>query len=299
MQSISTTSDRAGSLALPSLAIMASLASQNLGAAFAKTLFPAIGTEGVSALRITMAAVLLFGFWRPWRIRLDRSQIGNLIAYGATLGLMNLLFYRAVDRIPIGVAVAIEVTGPLAVVLFSSRSPRDFLWLGLVVTGLSLLLPWNTASAALDPAGIAYAFGAALCWALYIVFGKRVSVITGGHAVAWGMLVATAFALPLGIAGAGSSLLAPDILLRGLGVAALASAIPYSLEMVALRGMPRQVFGILVSAVPATGALAGFLVLGERLDARQWIAIGCIVAASAGSALFSNRNPSAPPQPEN
>jgi inner membrane transporter RhtA len=275
---------RAHAPLLPSLAVAAALVSQNIGAALAKHLFPLVGSEGVTALRVGLSACLLLLAWRPWRTPLARRDALNLALYGLMLGCMNLLIYRAFALIPIGVAIAIEVTGPIAVVLLASRRPRDFAWVACAVAGLALVLPLHPGAAPLDPAGIAWALGAAFCWAMYIVFGKRASALDGGQAVAWGMLAAAVFTVPLGVAHAGSALLAPGVLLGGLAVALLSSALPYSLEMVALARLPRRVFGMLVSSAPAIGALAGFLVLGERLAASQWLAIALVILASAGSA---------------
>jgi inner membrane transporter RhtA len=269
--------------ALPLAALAASLISQNLGAAVAKSLFPVVGVEGMTALRIGLSALLLLGFWRPWRRPVARRDIGNIAIYGAMLGGMNLCIYHAFGRIPIGIATAIETTGPLVVVLAASRRALDVAWVALALAGLALLLPVGAAPP-LDPLGLLFALGAAVSWALYIVFGKRVATLASGQAVSLGMLVATLLAVPIGIAHAGAAMLVPATLLAGLGVALLSSAVPYSLEMAALRRMPRHVFGILVSATPAVGAACGALVLGERLSALQWLAIGCIVGASAGGA---------------
>jgi inner membrane transporter RhtA len=274
-------------------AVTFALAAQNIGAAFAKQIFPWVGAEGVTALRVGISAALLLALWRPWRSRYCRQDAINLLIYGLGMGCMNLFIYHAFARIPIGIAVAIEVSGPLSVVLFASRRPRDFAWLACMIGGLGLLLPVTRHSAALDPLGIAWALAAAVCWALYIVFGKRVSHIESGHAVAWGMLAASAFAVPLGVAHAGTALLSPGILLTGLAVAVLSSALPYSLEMMALRRLPRRVFGILVSAAPAIAALAGWLILGESLATQQWLAIGLIIFASAGSAATAERSAAA------
>jgi len=267
------------------LALGASLVSQNLGAAIAKSLFPVVGVEGMAALRIGLSASLLLAFWRPWRAPLARRDVGNLVVYGAMLGGMNLCIYHAFGRIPIGIATAIETTGPLAVVLAASRRWLDVAWVALALAGLALLLPLRTGQA-LDPLGLLFAFGAAVSWALYIVFGKRVATLAPGQAVSLGMLVAAVFAVPLGVAHSGAAMATASTLLAGLGVALLSSAVPYSLEMAALRRMPRHVFGILVSATPAVGAACGALVLGERLGALQWLAIACIVAASAGGAAL-------------
>jgi inner membrane transporter RhtA len=283
----------AGHRSLPMLVIAASLVSQNLGAAFAKLLFAVVGVEGMTALRIGLSALLLLAFWRPWRHRIERRDAGNLVVYGAMLGGMNLCIYHAFGRIPIGIATAIEVTGPLAVVLAASRRLQDIGWVALAVIGLWLLLPLAAGASSLDPVGILFAFGAAASWALYIVFGKRVSSLRSGQAVSIGMLVAALFAVPIGIAHSGTALLGTHVLLSGLGVALLSSAVPYSLEMAALRRLPKRVFGILVSATPAVGAICGFAVLGERLGGVQWLAIACIVAASAGGAATSDRGAAA------
>ena len=269
---------------VPALLILGSMVSTNLGAAFAKGLFPLVGSSGMTALRVGMAALILLPAWRPWRTPPARAALPDLAVYGVMLGCMNLLIYRAFSLIPIGVAVAIETTGPLAVVLFSSRRPRDLAWLGCACAGLALLAPWRADAIRLDPWGIACALGAAFCWAMYIVFGKRAAHAAGPAAVAWGMLAAALFTVPFGAVQAGSALLAPSVLASGFAVALLSSALPYSLEMLALKRLPRRVFGMLVSAGPAIAALAGFLVLGERLAPLQWCAIALVVGACAGSA---------------
>jgi inner membrane transporter RhtA len=273
---------------VPGLAILAAMVSQYIGAAIAKHLFPLVGSEGVTALRVGLSALILVLAFRPWRTALTRRGALDIALYGFMLGCMNLLIYHAFSLIPIGIAVAIEVTGPLAVVVASSRRWRDLGWVACAALGLALLLPLRTGtgvlSPSLDPAGVAYALGAAFCWAMYIVFGKRASKLEGGQAVAWGMLAASLFTVPVGAAHAGAALLQPAVMLAGLAVALLSSALPYSLEIMALRRLPRHVFGILVSSAPAVGALAGFLVLGEQLTPVQWLAIVLVMAASAGSA---------------
>nr|WP_308636008.1 EamA family transporter [Massilia brevitalea] len=274
----------------PLLAVAGSIISVNFGAAYAKGLFPLVGSAGVTAVRVGLAAILLLAFWRPWRAPLARADMANVAIYGLMLGFMNLLIYAAFARIPIGIAIAIEVIGPLAVVVLSSRHLRDFAWVACAAGGLYLLAPTTAHSTALDPLGVAAALGAAFCWAMYIVFGKRVSTLKGGHVVSWGMLVAAICTVPVGLAQAGPALFAPQILLGGLVVAVLSSILPYSLEMLALSRLPRRVFGILVSAGPAVGALAGFFVLGEVLTAVQWAAIGLIVVATGGSAATAGRS---------
>ncbi|MGX4641556.1 EamA family transporter [Massilia sp. SYSU DXS3249] len=274
----------------PAFAILASMVSVNVGAAFAKGLFPLVGPAGVTALRVGLGACLLLAFWRPWRRLPSRADARNLLVYGLMLGCMNLTIYAAFARIPIGVAIAIEVTGPLALVLLSSRRALDVAWVACAAVGLWLLSPLYGGGAPLDPIGVAWALGAAFCWAMYIVFGKRVSTLEGGHAVAWGMLVASLCAVPVGLAQSGNALFSPAVLAMGLAVAVLSSILPYSLEMAALARLPRRVFGILVSAGPAIGALAGYVVLGESLSTVQWLAIALIIAATSGSAATAGRN---------
>jgi inner membrane transporter RhtA len=286
---------------LPSLAMLASQISVNCGAAVAKHLFPTIGVEGMTAYRVGFGALILLAVFRPWRHRLDRRAVLTLLVYGTVLGLMNLLIYKAFARIPIGIAVAIEVTGPLTVALLSSRRRLDFAACALAVFGLYLLLPLGGRPDHLDPAGVAYAFGAALCWALYIVAGKRTARLGGGNngggMVAWGMLVAALFTVPLGVAHAGSTLLLPALMLTGLAIAVLSSALPYPLEMYALRRLPHNVYGLFSSTSPAVSALASLVILGEWLSALQWMAIGCIVAASALCALVRRPAPALRPGP--
>ncbi|MGI4720059.1 MAG: EamA family transporter [Janthinobacterium lividum] len=279
----------AGDTLGPGLAILASMVSVNAGAAWAKHLFPLVGAQGVTAVRVGLAAAIMLAVVRPWRALPARRDALNLLVYGLMLGCMNLLIYGAFARIPIGVAVAIEVVGPLGVVVLSSRRARDFGWVLLAALGLWLLAPVHDGVPPLDPVGVAYALGAAFCWAMYIVFGKRVSTLNGGHAVAWGMLAAALFTVPVGVAHAGGALLLPSVLAGGLAVAVLSSALPYSLEMAALKRLPRRVFGILVSAGPAFAALAGWVVLGEMLTARQWLAIALVIVACGGAAATAGR----------
>lgn len=275
---------------LASLTVLASITSMSLGAAFAKTLFHEVGAEGITALRVGYSALLLVIFTRPWRVRLTRSMILNLGIYGLMLGLMNIFIYQAFARIPLGTAIAIEVTGPLAVALLSSRRPIDFACIACAVLGLYLLLPISDMGASLDGVGVAFAFGAATCWAIYIVVGRRVSTLNSGQAVAMGMIVASVFAVPLGAVHAGSTLLTPHVLAAGLLVALMSSAVPYVLEISAMRHLPQRVFGILLSSSPAIGAIVAFAVLGEALSTGQWLAIACIMLASAGSAFAASKH---------
>jgi inner membrane transporter RhtA len=276
---------RPGSAVLPAAMVLAGQFSVTLGAAVAKQLFPVVGVEGMTAYRVGFAALLLMSIFRPWRWTLARRDAVNLAIYGSVMGLMNLLIYRAFSLIPIGIAIAIEVAGPLTVAVVNSRRPRDVLAIVFAVAGLYYLLPLHQQANALNPAGVAYAMGAAVCWASYIIFGKRVSSLKGGQAVAWGMAAASLLNVPLGLAYAGAAMLAPSTILLGFVIAVLSSAVPYSLEMVALRRLPARAFSMLSSTAPAVGALVGAVVLGEHLSLSQYLAIGSMVFASALTAL--------------
>ncbi|SDM85224.1 inner membrane transporter RhtA [Methylobacterium phyllostachyos] len=262
-------------------ALITGMVSLQCGATFAKSLFPSIGAAGTSSLRVGFSALILIIVWRPWRRSLSLREAGWIALYGAALGAMNLLFYLALARLPLGPAVAIEFAGPLAVALIASRRRSDFLWIGLAVLGLVLLLPITTTDG-LDPVGVLLDLGAATAWALYILFGQRAGRIDGGQAVSLGMLTAAAIIAPFGLAEAGSALLMPGVVLAGLAVALMSSALPYSLEMVALRRLDRKSFGVLMSLEPAVAACAGLMLLGERISLVQWLAIGLVIAASAG-----------------
>ena len=270
---------------------MVSLITLCAGTSLAKGLFPFVGAEGTTTYRLVFSTLLLMAFWRPWRRAWTWADAPILVLFGATLGVMNLLFYSAIKTVPFGLAIAVEFTGPLAVALWSSKKPLDFVWIVLAVVGMGLILPLGNAlgadlqAAAIDPLGIAYALGAGACWAVYIVVGQRVADRIGALATPMGMLVAALLVTPVGISVAGTSLLNPEWMLAGLSIALLSSAIPYSLEMYSLKHLPKQTFSILLSLEPAVGALAGWLVLSEQLSARQLCAIGLIMLASMGSAM--------------
>ena len=198
---------------------------------------------------------------------------------------MNLLFYLSLQRLPIGIAIAIEFTGPLVLAVLLSRRALDFVWIGLAVAGLLMLTVADKSVGQVDHLGAVYALAAGVCWALYILTGKNLGGLHAGQATSIGMVVGALFAIPFGVAQAGSALLAPSLILAGLGIGLLSSAIPYSLEMVALKHLPGKTFSVLLSLEPAIGALAGGIVLQEQLTGRQWVAILAIIAASAGCAL--------------
>ena len=197
---------------------------------------------------------------------------------------MNLLFYMSLKTIPLGIAVALEFTGPLALALFGSRRLLDFVWIALAALGLWLLLPDTSANDHLDPLGMALALGAGVCWASYILFGQRAGAAHGAQTVAFGTLVAAMLVFPVGLWSVGSDLFAFDLLPVALAVAVMSSALPYSLEMVALTRMPARTFSVLMSMEPAIAALSGLIFLSEMLSPSQWLAIAAIIAASTGAA---------------
>lgn len=257
-----------------------SLMSLQVGAAFAKTIFPLVGPEGVAALRIGMAAVLLSVFLRPWTMRFSKDQCVGLLIYGVMIAAMNLLIYRAFFYIPVGIAISIEVLGPLGVAMLLSRRKIDFLWIAFALTGLALL-PLGIAGQSLDLRGVAFTLAAAVCWAIYIVIGGKVASI-GSRGVAIGMTIASLFVVPIGVAHAGAALFSPGVLMFGLVISVMSSALPFLLDIYALRTLPRNVFGVLMSASPAVSAIAGAIVLGEYLSVMQWCGIAAITVACLG-----------------
>jgi len=283
---------------IPFLAVLGSVTALGVGTSWAKqALFPVVGAQGTTAVRVGLSALLMLMLWRPWRWRLTRADAQAVALYGAALGAMNLMFYLSLQTLPFGLAVAIEFAGPLAVAIWSSRRAVDFVWVALAIVGLALLLPLGLSGSTLDPLGVLYAVGAAVFWALYIVFGKRAGHLHAGQSVSLGLLVAALVVVPVGVAHAGAALLSSTVLLVGVAVAAISSALPISLEMMALKRLPKEAFGIMISMEPAVAALLALALLGERLDTVQWLAIGCIVAASMGSAATARRLPAVQAQP--
>ena len=274
---------------LAPLAVLGSVVSLCVGSTYAKSLFPILGALGVTAFRVGLAAIMLLLFWRPWRFALTKQSAMWIALYGVTLGLMNMCFYMAIKTLPVGIAIAIEFIGPLALAMVTSRRAIDFVWIGCAIVGLLLLFPSGQQSTGLDPTGLCFILGAAFFWALYIIFGQKAGSGHVGQATAYGLVVASLIVLPFGVSEAGAKLLSPQLILLGMAVALLSSAIPYSLEMYALRKLPKQTFGVLLSTEPAVGALSGWLILSETLTPIQLIAIGCIIVASVGSTATIKR----------
>ena len=278
-------------MALPVAMLMVAMVFFQVGAAMAKGLFPVAGAAGTAALRLSFAALMLLAVWRPWRLRISLREARTIIAYGVSLGAMNLFFYLSLRSIPLGLAVALEFTGPLALAMAASRRPIDFAWISVAALGLCALLPLGWSGATLAPWGVACGLAAGVCWALYIYFGRKAGAAHGGQTTALGMAVGAAVILPVGIASAGAAMFTVAIIPTAIAVALLSSALPYSLEMYAMPRLPTRTVGVLMSLDPVLGALSGLCFLGERLSATQWLAIFSIMAASAGSAATSRAAP--------
>jgi inner membrane transporter RhtA len=264
----------------PTALVLLGIVSVQVGAAVAKQLFTVAGAAGTVTLRLVVAALVLLVIWRP-SLRLDRRTLLVVVTYGAVLAAMNLCFYAALARIPLGAAATIEFLGPLAVAVAGSRRWLDGLWVLLAGVGVVLL---TRVQGGLALSGVLFALAAGACWAAYIlVTAKLGSKTSDGKGLALAMVVGAVIALPFGISSAGTAMLDPVVLAAGFAVALMSSVIPYSLELEALRRMPPRVFGILMSMEPAVAALAGLVLLGEQLKPAQWVAVCCVVIASVGA----------------
>ncbi|WP_024806523.1 DMT family transporter [Nocardia sp. BMG51109] len=270
----------------PTMLVLTGIVSVQVGAAVANKLFAATGPAGAVSLRLFFAGAVLLVFWRS-SLRIERRALPVVIAYGTVLAAMNFFFYEAIARIPLGMAVTIEFLGPLAVALAGSRRWTDPVWAMLAGGGVLLL---TQADGPVAWSGVAFALAAAACWACYILAGAKLGEKTsGGGGLALAMAFGGILMAPVGIAGAGTALLEPSVLLAGFAVALLSSVLPYSVELEALRRIPPRVFGVLMSLEPAVAALAGLAVLGQLLGLPQWCGIACVVAASVGATRTGKR----------
>lgn len=272
---------RRGTLGPVALVVAGGLSVQ-FGSAVAVLLMPRAGALGVVTLRLILAAVVLLAVCRPKVRGYGRADWGTVLAFGAAMAGMNVLFYQAADRIPLGAAVTLEVLGPLVLSVIASRRPASVVWAGLALAGVVLLSGGGFDR--LDPAGAAFALAAGVMWAAYIVFSARTGRrFPQADGLALAMAVGAVMTLPLGIAEAGSRLLVPSTIGLGLAVALLSSVLPYTLELLALRRLPAPTFAILMSLEPAIAATAGFLVLHQALSLTDALAIALVIAASMGA----------------
>jgi inner membrane transporter RhtA len=287
----------ANPVVVPVVFILVAAFSVQAGAAFAKGIFPQIGVAWTAAIRIGLSATMLLAMFRPAVHRFTAAQWRTVVPYGVTIGVMNLLFYQAIDRIPLGLAVALEFVGPLALAIAGSRRGLDVVWVVLAMAGIALIAPIQ-ADSGIDRAGVIYALLTGACWAAYIVLGGRLSKqLDAGVAVAVGMAVATATILPYALAAGGVEKFAASLLVPCIAMAVLSSALPFTLEMKALRQLPSRTFSVLMSLEPAIAALCGLLLLGEQLTGTQWAAVALVVVASAGAASAVRVRDDCPLQP--
>lgn len=262
--------------------VLTGITSVQFGSALATTLFDEVGPAGTVLLRTVFAAVVLIAVWRPGLAGLSRDTCRDIVLFGVTLAAMNLCFFEALERLPLGIAVTLEFVGPLTVAIVGSRNRLDLLWVALAGGGILLLGP--DIGDGLDPVGVAFALVAGAFWGIYILLSARVGRGPSGQGgLALAMVVAAVLLIPIGVADGGGKLLDPVVLAIGLGVALLSSAIPYTVELEALRRLPERTFGVLLSLEPAVAAAIGVVVLGQDLVGRELIAIALVVIASAGA----------------
>ncbi|MFC8226816.1 DMT family transporter [Streptomyces sp. NPDC057287] len=279
---------RRGAALGPVALVVAGGLSVQFGAAVAVLLMPKAGALGVVTLRLAAAALILLVVCRPKLRGHSRADWGTVVAFGVAMGGMNMLFYQAVDRIPLGAAVTLEVLGPLVLSVVASRRLVNLVWAALALGGVVLLSGGGFDQ--LDPVGAAYALGAGAMWAAYIIFSARTGRrFPQADGLALAMVVAAALSLPLGIMEAGSKLLVPSTLGLGIAVALLSSVLPYTLELMALRRLPAPTFAVLMSLEPAIAATAGFLILDQALSATDALAIALVIGASIGAVRSQGR----------
>jgi inner membrane transporter RhtA len=274
--------------------VVGSIVSVQCGAALATTLFDRVGSGGAVLLRSLFAALALLALagHSPWRF--SRGELRDVVGFGVVLAAMNVCFYAAIDRLPLGVAVTLEFIGPLGVAILGSRRRLDFLWGVLAAAGV-VLLSEGSGGGSIDAVGVVLALAAGVFWGLYILLSARVgSHGPGLNGLAIAVSISAILVLPYGLAAGGGDLLEPAVLAVGIGVALLSSAIPYVFELEALRRLPNAVFGVLMSLEPAVAATIGFLALGQDLSVLQLLAVALVVVASGGAL----RATSAPPPQE-
>lgn len=272
----------------PVYAVLLAIISVQCGAAIAKTLFPAIGAAGTASMRIGISAIILLLAYRPNLKAITPQQWKIVIPYGLSLGAMNLIFYLAIERIPIGLAVTLEFIGPLLLAIIGSRRLIDYCWVLLAAVGIVLIAPWTNDK--VDTLGVLFALLAGALWAAYIVFGGKISqIMNDGQAVSTGMLFAAILVLPFGFYENELANLTPKLFGMGIALALLSSAIPFTLEMKALGQLPPRTFSILMSLEPAAASVCAFIFLQERLNFNEILAVVCVIIASAGSTLTSKK----------
>jgi inner membrane transporter RhtA len=276
--------------AVPVALVLGAIVTVQSGAALATTLFDEVGPAGAVLVRTLFAAGILMAIWRPALRGYSPEALRATVLFGISLAGMNLCFYEALDRLPLGIAVTLEFVGPLGVAVLSTRKAIDLLWALLAAAGI-VLLSGGLGGSGIDGAGVALALVAGVFWGAYILIGGALGrIFEGGAGLALAMTIAAVLVVPFGIGEGGGELIDPRLLALGAAVAILSSVIPYSVEFEALRRLPAGVFGVLMSLEPAVAATIGFIALGQDLAAREIVAIALVVTACAG-ALRSSTGP--------
>jgi inner membrane transporter RhtA len=277
---------------VPVALLIIAIISVQVGAGVSKGLFASVGAEGATVFRFGFSAIILGAIFQPWKMKIDKSNWKILLLYGFSMCGACLFFYMSLKTLPLGIASAIEFSGPIAVAVYSSRRLLDFTWIGLAVVGLFLLMPATSLQAPLDVTGVVYALIAAVSWGIYILSGQKAGTENGPRTTALGVFIAALIVLPVGLIHAGTALFDLSLLPLGIATAILTSAVPFTLEMISMQRLSALAFGTLLSLEPAIASLVGYGFLHEKLTPTQCLAIGLIVAASAGITLTTRKKSS-------
>jgi inner membrane transporter RhtA len=273
------------------LCMLLSMVSYQISASFAKQLFTVLDPLSVTILRLCFASIIVCLMFRSWHIlkRLSVLKWRDLLCYSAALCCMNVLFYMSLGKLPQGIAVGLEFIGPLGLALLSIQRRSDYVWVLLAIAGIALMVPWGqTSSDQFSAFGAACALGAGLCWAFYIYFGQKVvHQNIGMHALTIAISLSALSLLPIGLYNNAAALIDTQYWGKALAIAVLATAIPYALDLKALKVLNKLSYGTLSSLAPALAALTGFLLLGEKIGGLQWIALFCVMVASIGVTIRS------------
>jgi inner membrane transporter RhtA len=270
---------------VPVAFLVLAMVSLSIGTSLAKYMFPLMGAEGATVVRLTISAAILASIFKPWKEKLGVTQLMPLVGYGIALGGMNLTFYKSLETLPFGVAVALEFIGPLLLAIYASNRWLDYLWIGFAALGLLVLLPID-ARLSIELRGTIFALTAGCFWSLYIIFGQKTKHIASGVATSLGIAVAAIVTMPFGFDSLWKSHLSPSMTYLILAIPILSSALPYSLEMVALRSLPKKSYSILLSLEPVICAISALFLLGEWLTAKEWLGVLLIISASIGTTVI-------------
>ena len=275
------------------LFMVLSMVSYQISASFAKQLFEVLDPLTVVTLRLCFASILIILMFRSWKIiqRLPYLKWKDLLFYSGSVCLMNVLFYASLGKLPQGIAVGLEFLGPLTLALLSIKQRADYLWVGLAIIGIALMVPWQDAHATnFSYLGAAFALGAGVCWAIYIYYGQKViRQNIGLHALSIAIALSALVMLPISVVHNPDALLQTQYWPKALLIALLATAIPYALDLLALKRLSKMSYGTLSSLSPALAVISGFIILNENITVLQGIALACIMVASVGVTFKSRQ----------